>query len=69
VFFPVSNQVVVVRRRLSRQAETWNVDFREPIALASRASEGGNLLLVDRWLLLATPSRLVAFESPEIPKE
>ena len=59
-----------MRRKLDRsKAGAKAIEFREPISLASRANEGGNVILADQWLLLATPSRLVAFASPDIPKE
>lgn len=70
IYFPNRNQISVMGRKLDRtKTGAKAIDFREPIALASRANEGGNLILADRWLLLATPSRLVAFASPDIPKE
>lgn len=70
VYFPNRNQISVMARKLDRsKVGAKAIDFREPIALASRANEGGNLVLTDRWILLATPSRLVAFASPDIPKE
>lgn len=70
IYFPHRNQISVIRRKLDRsKTGSKAIEFLEPIALASRANEGGNLVLADRWLLLATPSRLVAFASPDIPKE
>lgn len=70
VYFPSRNQISVMGRKLDRtKAGAKAIEFREPISLASRANEGGNVIMADQWLLLATPSRLVAFASPDIPKE
>jgi len=70
IYFPTRNQISVLSRKLDRsKAGAQAIISRDPILLASRASEGGNLVLSERWLLLATPSRLVAFASPDIPKE
>jgi outer membrane protein assembly factor BamB len=70
IYFPSRNQISVLSRKLDRsKTGAQAIVSRDPILLASRASEGGNLVLAERWLLLATPSRLVAFASPDIPKE
>jgi hypothetical protein len=68
IFFPTENRIHVLGRKLFRQDGKWVLDKKPAIDLASRASEGGNLILSDNWLLLATPSRLVAFATPEVPK-
>ena len=70
IYFPSRNQITVVQRKLNRaKSGAKGIEFLEPISLASRANEGGNLCLAEGWLLLSTPSRLVAFASPDIPKE
>lgn len=38
------------------------------IRLDTRGAEGGNLVTSQGWLLIATPSRLLAFDGPPEPK-
>lgn len=44
------------------------VPIRRRIRLDVRGAEGGNLVAVNGWLLIATPSRLLAFAEPPIAK-
>ena len=61
IYFPTANEIIVFATALKDRKSVDSPPMQRRIRLDTRGSEGGNLIAVDGWLLLATPSRLMAF--------
>ena len=61
IYWPTANEIIVFSTALKDRKSVDAPPMQRRIRLESRGSEGGNLIAVDGWLLVATPSRLLAF--------
>ncbi len=61
VYWPTSNEILVFSTMLKDRKSVEAPPMRRRIRMDTRGSEGGNLVAVDGWLIVATPSRLMAF--------
>jgi cellulose synthase operon protein C len=61
VYWPTANEILVFDAHGKGFEHADAVSIRRRVRLDVRGSEGGNLIAVDGWLLIATPSRLLAF--------
>ncbi|MDX1930948.1 MAG: PQQ-binding-like beta-propeller repeat protein [Pirellulaceae bacterium] len=64
IYWPTANEIIVFATTLKDRKSVDAPPMQRRIRLESRGSEGGNLIAVDGWLLVATPSRLLAFAPP-----
>ena len=64
IYWPTANEIIVFASVLKERSSVDAPPMQRRIRLDTRGSEGGNLLAVDGWLLIATPSRLLAFAPP-----
>jgi hypothetical protein len=68
IYWPTANEILVFASALKDRKSVDAPPMQRRIRLESRGSEGGNLIAVDGWLLVATPSRLLAF-APQSPAD
>jgi len=61
IYWPTVNEIIVFATALKDRKSVDAPPMQRRIRLETRGSEGGNLIAVDGWLLVATPSRLMAF--------
>ena len=61
IYWPTANEIIVFATILKDRKSIDTPPMQRRIRLDTRGSEGGNLVAVDGWLLVATPSRLMAF--------
>ncbi len=61
IYWPTANEIIVFATELKDRKSVDAPPMRRRIRLETRGAEGGNLIAVDGWLLVATPSRLMAF--------
>lgn len=64
VYWPNANEIIVFSAALKDRKSVDAPPMQRRIRLDTRGSEGGNLVAANGWLLVATPSRLMAF-SPQ----
>ena len=66
VYWPTAGEIFVFPADLDGRARGGvdNPPIRRRIALGARGSEGVNMVAAADWLLLASPSRLMAFQQP-----
>jgi outer membrane protein assembly factor BamB len=61
IYWPTANEIIVFATALKNRKSVDAPPMQRRIRLDTRGSEGGNLVAADGWLLVATPSRLMAF--------
>ncbi len=61
VYWPTANEIFVFAASIDDKQNVDAPAMHRRIRLDTRGSEGGNLVAADGWLLIATPSRLMAF--------
>ncbi len=61
IYWPVVNEVLVFDAKVDTSTRVPRIHRRMRMDL--RGSEGGNIVIVDGWMLMATPSRLLAYRS------
>ena len=61
IYWPTANEIIVFSAVLKEKQAVEAPPMVRRIRLDTRGSEGGNLVTADGWLLIATPSRLMAF--------
>ena len=61
IYWPTANEIIVFASALKERNAIDAPPMQRRIRLDTRGSEGGNIVAVDGWLLIATPSRLMAF--------
>ncbi len=69
VYWPTANEILVFSTDLSQVNSVDAPPMTRRIRLDTRGSEGGNLVAANGWLLIATPSRLMAFAPAPKPKQ
>ena len=65
VYWPTANEVIVFSANIKEKQPVDAPPILRRIRLDTRGSEGGNLVAAEGWLLIATPSRLMAFAPTE----
>jgi outer membrane protein assembly factor BamB len=63
VYWPTVNEILVFSA--SMDFTKTEPTMRRRIRLDVRGAEGGNIVIVDGWMLIATPSRLLAYANPK----
>ncbi len=61
IYWPTANEIIVFATAVKEKQPVDAPPMLRRIRLDTRGSEGGNLVAGDGWLLVATPSRLMAF--------
>jgi len=61
IYWPTANEIFVFATSIDDKQPVDAPPMVRRIRLDTRGSEGGNLVAADGWLLIATPSRLMAF--------
>ncbi len=69
IYWPTANEIIVFPASLVSADKFDSPPMARRIRLDTRGTEGGNLVTAPGWLLIATPSRLLAFDEPPEPKK